>query len=156
MRKNRFKKNGRSVQRRFRRRHTFSKLNNVLRRKADTERLFAFLSILMVLLVICVGTVSVYAYQYGKVDAIIAFDCIEPKDNINVTYCICIKSDNESSPMPVNDTVDIDQSGQGEFRIEITESGTFVYRLYQIKGTDVNVTYDDTEYRCICLCNKWR
>ena len=78
------------------RRHTFEKLNNVLHRKAGTGKLFAFLGMLTVLLVMCVGTISVYAYQYGKVNAVIAFDCIEPKGDINVTYCICIKSENQS------------------------------------------------------------
>ena len=80
------------------------------------------------------------------VEAVIEFDCLEPKNIQSVTYNIRIKSQDSNAPMPAQDSVKINQSGKGSFKITITEPGTYVYRVYQEKGIDPNVKYDDTEY----------
>lgn len=83
---------------------------------------------------------------YTPVDAVIAFDCKKPEDDIEVTYKICINSDNPNMPMPEEDSVKINQFGKGQFKIRITEPGTFTYHLYQEVGNEKDVKYDSTAY----------
>lgn len=83
---------------------------------------------------------------YTPVNAVIHFTCLKPRDLKDTKYSICIKTENSAAPLPQKDTVLINKSGEGSFKIEITEPGTFVYRVYQEKGTDAEVKYDDTQY----------
>ena len=83
---------------------------------------------------------------YTPVNAVIHFTCLKPRDLKDTTYSICIKTENSAAPLPQKDTVLINKSGEGSFKIEITEPGTFVYRVYQEKGNDKDVKYDDTQY----------
>ena len=86
------------------------------------------------------------AFQYKPVKAHISFDCKKTDGMEDTTYQISIKSETESSPIPEKDTVTVNSSGKGEFVVNITEPGNYKYLLYQIKGSEKNVKYDETKY----------
>ncbi len=83
---------------------------------------------------------------YEPVEAVIPFECLNQEELSDPTYRIRLVTMAPDAPEPLEDTFDLDHEGKGEFRIRITEPGTFVYRAYQEKGSDINVKYDDTEY----------
>ena len=84
--------------------------------------------------------------SYTPVDAVIEFVCLESQNVKNTTYNICIKSDDANAPLPKDDKVLINSSGKGKFQIELNEPGTYVYTVYQEKGSDPDIQYDDTMY----------
>lgn len=86
------------------------------------------------------------AFQYKPVEAHISFDCKKADGVEAATYQISIKSETESSPIPEKDVVTVDSSGKGEFVVKITEPGNYKYLLYQIKGSNKNIKYDETKY----------
>ena len=65
--------------------------------------------------------------------------------NINNEYQIRIVPFN-SAPLPSNNIITIPPRSKGQFDIIIDDPGTYVYRVYQIKGDDPRVFYDDTIY----------
>ena len=85
-------------------------------------------------------------FKYTPVEAHISFDCKEIDGIDGNVYKISIKSQTDYAPTPEQDTVTINDSGKGEFIVNIEEPGTYVYRLYQEKGSEDNIVYDDTEY----------
>ena len=93
-------------------------------------------------------------YAYTPVDAVIPFECINSTGMENASFVIKIKSEDTAAPVPDRDTITLDNSGKGEFKIKITEPGTFVYRVYQEKGTDPNIDYDESQYDIhVCVMN---
>ena len=113
---------------------------------AKGRLLMAFLMV-MGFLCVFVGKSYVLAqFQYKPVDAHITFDCkkiIGVEGNI---YQISIKSETSTAPVPEKDTVTVNNEGKGEFVLRLTEPGTYDYLLYQVKGSDENIKYDDTKY----------
>ncbi len=84
--------------------------------------------------------------NYLPIDAVIEFVCLEAQNAKDTTYNICIKTDEANAPLPKDDKVLINSSGQGKFQIELNEPGTYVYTVYQEKGSDQDIQYDDTMY----------
>ncbi len=90
---------------------------------------------------------TVYAQDiYSPVDAVILFRCVNSDNIVDNKYRITIKTENSDAPMPQNDTVNVNDSGEGSFTIRITEPGTYDYLIYQIKGDDEKINYDSTVY----------
>ncbi|SEQ26938.1 pilin isopeptide linkage domain-containing protein [Lachnospiraceae bacterium NE2001] len=108
----------------------------------------ALLASLIVLGFLCVfwpGNVLL-AFNYDAVKASITFVCQKTVGLKNNSYEICIKPESDTIPVPDRDTIIIDGSGNGEFLITLTEPGTYNYILYQKKGTEKGITYDDAKY----------
>ena len=82
---------------------------------------------------------------YKPVDAVIPFICYAG-DGVESEFRIQIRSESVGAPLPEEDTIHVDQEGQGSFRIELTEPGTFDYLVYEIEGSDEKVLYDETRY----------
>ena len=82
---------------------------------------------------------------YTPVDAVIPFVC-HAEEGVESEFRIQIQTESAGAPLPDTDTVRINQKGQGSFRIELTEPGTFDYLVYEIKGTDEKISYDETRY----------
>ncbi|MBR0145123.1 MAG: hypothetical protein IJM25_00485 [Eubacterium sp.] len=82
---------------------------------------------------------------YTPVDATIPFVCYTV-EGAESDFQIQIKSESVGAPLPIEDTIHIDQEGQGTFKIKLTEPGTFDYLVYEIEGTDDTVHYDNTRY----------
>ena len=107
-----------------------------------------FVAFLIVLGLLCIfwnGNV-LRAFNYDEVKARITFVCQKIDGLKNNSYQICIKPESGSNPVPDKDTIVIDGSGNGEFLITLTEPGTYDYLLFQKKGSEKGITYDDAEY----------
>lgn len=89
---------------------------------------------------------SFKAYAYTAVKAEIPVDCLEiPDDNTHI-YTIKIEAENDISPEPNSDTLEISENGTGHFEINITEPGTFIYKISEIAGDDTDIEYDSNIY----------
>jgi len=83
--------------------------------------------------------------EYTPVDAEIPFVCYTVED-VETEYQISIKAKEESSPIPDQNVIRLNEGGQGSFRICITEPGTYDYLVYELRGEDDTIKYDDTQY----------
>lgn len=88
--------------------------------------------------------IKVVAYE--TIEAIIPVSCLEILDGETHIYEIVIETENDISPQPKSNTLTIMDNGTGEFTIEITEPGTYVYKIYEKSGVNTNIIYDDTVY----------
>ncbi len=116
------------------------------RSSARGRLLIVFLMVMGFLCSFAGGFSANAAFQYKPVEAHISFDCKKTDGVEAATYQISIKSETESAPIPEKDTVTVNSSGKGEFVLNITEPGNYKYLLYQIKGSEKNVKYDETRY----------
>ena len=89
---------------------------------------------------------SINAYAYVPIDADITVDCLEIPDERDNTYAIKIESENESFPAPRSDKLEISENGKGCFKIDITEPGTYTYRIYELSGEEPEIEYDRNVY----------
>ncbi|MBO6165757.1 MAG: hypothetical protein J6O17_05210 [Eubacterium sp.] len=85
-------------------------------------------------------------YLYKPVDAHITFICQGIEGIEGGQYRISIKSETGLEPLPSQEVITVNEDGKGEFILHITEPGTYDYQVYQIKGSDKEVLYDDTKY----------
>ena len=86
------------------------------------------------------------ASAYDTVKAVIPVNCQDVSAADSHVYEICIESENNLAPVPVSDTLKIEENGTGYFELNITEPGTFVYQIYEVAGSDSNVRYDSMIY----------
>ena len=89
---------------------------------------------------------TITAFAYVTIAAEIPVSCLEIPDDKTHTYTIIIESENEVSPAPKSDKLEITENGTGKFEIDIDEPGTFMYRIYEKPGNEHDVEYDDNEY----------
>ncbi len=89
---------------------------------------------------------EIRALAYVTLEAEIPVSCLNITDDKAHTYKIKIESENNYSPAPKSDTLEVTEDGTGKFEIEISEPGTFVYRVYEQPGDDPEIEYDSSEY----------
>lgn len=89
---------------------------------------------------------GIRALAYVTLEAEIPVTCLEIPDGMTHTYTIIIGSENEISPMPKSDTLEITENGTGKFEIDIDEPGTFVYKVYEKEGNEPDIKYDKNIY----------
>ena len=124
-------------------------IKEYIQNKTSSSRGRLIVAFLMVMGFLCVfsGNITANAsFQYKPVEARIAFDCKKIDGMDDNVYQISIKSDDANAPVPKNDTVIVNDSGKGEFVLTLTEPGTYEYLLYQVKGSDEKISYDETQY----------
>lgn len=92
----------------------------------------------------CLNSINVYAYV--PVEAAVPVEGIKISDSNSHVYEIVMESLDISSPAPDSDRMLIRESDSGVFNIEITEPGTYVYKIYEIPGYEQNIIYDDSVY----------
>ena len=91
---------------------------------------------------------------YEPVDAVIPFECVNDTGVENVSFNIKLKAEDSGAPVPEDSLITLDKAGKGEFRITILEPGNYVYRVYQEKGNNSDVKYDDRKYDVhVCVLN---
>ena len=91
--------------------------------------------------------VPVHAEEgYDKLKVKIPFYCDTVDNNPDMIYVIHLQGLGENLPQPMKDSLQVKGGESGVFVIEITEPGTFVYRMTQTKGTQANMVYDDKKY----------
>ena len=86
------------------------------------------------------------ANSYTPVDADIPFSCEKADADGGATYEFVIEPLDAVSPVPKQNTVTISGSGNGAFAVEITEPGTYQYKVYEKKGSNSDIIYDETVY----------
>ena len=127
--------------------YTFLKSNNRFHSSSAMRRLVTAFVIVMSFLCVFIDKCTVYAdYLYKPVDAHITFTCQGIEGINGGKYQISIKAGSVEGPLPAKDIITVDENGKGEFVLHITEPGTYDYQVYQIKGSDKDVIYDETKY----------
>ena len=104
---------------------------------------------LMVMSFICIfiGGMDAFAeFQYTAVDAHVKFTCGLTEKLKNNSYKICIEAKTPGAPVPEKNSFTINEAGEGEFLISITEPGTFDYLVYQKEGTNKDMKYYASRY----------
>ena len=88
------------------------------------------------------------AESYIPVTATITFEGLYSIGfrNIQTNYQIRIDPLDRDAPKPSEYMITIPQRKTGQFSITIDEPGTYMYRVYQVKGDDPRIDYDDTVY----------
>ena len=89
---------------------------------------------------------EISAFAYVTLEAEIPVTCLEIPDGKTHIYQIIIESENDTSPVPRSEILEITENGTGKFEIDIDEPGTFVYRVFEKDGGEPNVKYDDNVY----------
>ncbi|MBR5682138.1 MAG: hypothetical protein IKW96_02480 [Ruminococcus sp.] len=109
------------------------------------RRFAALTAVYMVSVFFCVfGAQSAYAYE--AVCARIPVNCYEFSELEDLEYRIRIEAETFGAPVPEKDILEISEDGTGYFDISITEPGTFRYKVYEIAGDDINISYDEKNY----------
>ena len=104
------------------------------------------------LMAVCLLSCFVFPFMgirvlaYVTLEAEIPVTCLEIPDGKTHTYTIIIESENEISPVPKSDTLEITENGTGKFEIDIDEPGTFVYKVYEKEGNEPDIKYDKNVY----------
>ncbi|MBQ6555296.1 MAG: hypothetical protein IJL89_08695 [Firmicutes bacterium] len=60
--------------------------------------------------------------------------------------CTAVMETKNNSPAPYESELNIAKDSEEEFKIDISEPGTYRYTVYQKPGNNTNITYDDTVY----------
>ena len=90
---------------------------------------------------------SASASKYVTIEAEIPVSCLEIPDDDTHMYQIIIESENDISPEPRSNILEITENGTGKFEIDIDEPGTFIYIIYENPGNELNIQYDTNIYR---------
>ena len=85
------------------------------------------------------------ASSYTPLEAVIPFSFTKA-DVEGASYEFVIEPLDDVSPAPKQDTVTLDGTGTSAFVIEITEPGTYLYKIYEKKGSNSDIIYDETVY----------
>ena len=86
------------------------------------------------------------ALAYETVTAVIPVNCLEVSGNDTHTYEVKIETYSKDAPRPASDTLSIGENKTASFEIELTEPGTFLYKIYEAAGEDSNIEYDSSSY----------
>ena len=127
--------------------YTFRKSNSKVLTSSTMRRLVTAFIMVMSFLCVIGEKCAVHAdYLYKPVDAHITFTCQRIDGIDGGQYRISIKSETGLEPLPSQEVITVSEDGKGEFILHITEPGTYDYQVYQIKGSDTDVIYDNTKY----------
>lgn len=89
---------------------------------------------------------AIEASAYVTIAAEIPVSCLAIPDGKTHTYTIVIESENDVSPVPKSDILEITEDGTGKFEINVDEPGTFMYRVYEKPGQEDDIKYDENVY----------
>lgn len=106
----------------------------------------ACLNILCILFFCFFSFIGIKIEAYSTIEAIIPVSCLDILDSDQHIYQIAIESEDDTAPQPKSNILTVTDDGMGEFIIEITEPGTYLYKIYEKLGTDEDITYDNTIY----------
>lgn len=111
------------------------------------QRLYVVCFNIICILSFCfIGSYGITAGAYEPVKAAIAVEGLKFYGSDTHMYEIMIESVDNMAPVPEYDRLLITDSGSNVFNLAITEPGTYVYKIYEKPGNDVNIIYDDTVY----------
>ena len=85
------------------------------------------------------------AGAYTAVSADIPVTCLDISGK-DYTCEVTVEPEKSDCPMPEPAVLEINSSGSGSFRIDITEPGTYTYKVCEKPGTDPGINYDESIY----------
>lgn len=88
--------------------------------------------------------ISSKAYEKERIE--IPVICLDVEELDEHIYDISIETEDPFAPVPLSDTLSISKNGTGYFEIEIDEPGTFVYNVYEHKGDEPDIEYEERAY----------
>ena len=110
--------------------YRLQKIYNINQLSSATGRLFSvFLLVMGFLCFFCNSFSAKAAFKYKEVEAQITFDCKDIYGTEDESYKICIKTNMANAPVPVEDTVIVNEAGKGSFHIRITAYLLFLFLL---------------------------
>ena len=101
---------------------------------------------------VCLSSFSNYpaffqrAAAYETVRAQIPVNCAELTVDQSHQYVIHIEPDSQYAPVPVPTVMELPENGDGQFTLDISEPGTFHYRVFEAPGDNPNIEYDSEIY----------
>ena len=91
---------------------------------------------------------------YTPIQAQIPVYCDEISGEETATYTIKMENPDSRAPKPDKDSITVKGAETAFFVLNVTEPGTFVYKVYQGKGSDKNIKYDEKVYDVyLCVLN---
>ena len=78
---------------------------------------------------------------YETIQIEIPIDCREVDFSDNHIYRITIEAVTERAPLPNESTISICENEEGFFILNLNEPGTYIYRMYEPKGTEEYIEY---------------
>ncbi len=91
---------------------------------------------------------------YTPIQAQIPVYCEEISGEETATYTIKMENPDSRAPKPDKDSITVKGAQTAFFVLNVTEPGTFVYKVYQGKGSDKNIQYDEKVYDVyLCVLN---
>ena len=84
--------------------------------------------------------------NYSPIHAEIPFRCEKTIGEKEVPYLITLKSVSPNAPLPESNRMTVTGGESKNFGINITEPGTYIYRIGQEKGSVQRAVYDEKEY----------
>ncbi|MBR6107547.1 MAG: hypothetical protein IKQ39_06025 [Oscillospiraceae bacterium] len=86
------------------------------------------------------------AAGYEPVQAEIPVACVVENSQREHTFRIEMESVSANCPTPSPDTLTVSEGKTEQFTVTLDEPGTFLYRVFEISGTDDSFEYDTTVY----------
>lgn len=114
-------------------------------KNTETKRMFIlFVSFvaLFVIFPVCVEAST----SYTPVSAQIPFQCRKPDIDREMPYTIILDTVSTNAPQPKASKLSLIGGQNGNFEINVTEPGTYIYRIAQKKGSVEKAVYDEKEY----------
>jgi len=112
---------------------------------SKARRCFCCLAVCLLSLLFCPFCgLSAEAYEKERVE--IPVICLDVEELDEHIYNISIETEDPFAPVPLSDTLSISKNGTGYFEIEIDEPGTFVYNVYEQKGDEPDIEYEERAY----------
>ncbi len=97
----------------------------------------------MLVLLFCLPTGAFAEGLYTKLTASVPVSFMSASGQ---NGCTAVMETINGSPEPHQSEITLSSSGTDEFKIDVTEPGTYRYKVYERAGTDSSVKYDDTVY----------
>ena len=89
---------------------------------------------------------TAFAGFYEKEHLEIPVMCLDVEDIDDHIYNVTITTEDPLAPLPQSDTIQVNENGMGQFEIDIDEPGTFVYNIFETKGDEDDIEYEETVY----------
>lgn len=81
-----------------------------------------------------------------EIEAEIPVSCVQLPERKDYVYSIMMEADNMNFPRPKNEYLQLMDGETGNFQIDITEPGTYLYKIYQKQGKEQEIEYDSSVY----------
>lgn len=110
----------------------------------NKKSLILFISFVVFFLLFSVHTEA--SSVYAPVTAKIPFECKKPDSDKEMPYIIVLDTVSANAPKPDVNSLTLKGGQNGNFKITVTEPGTYIYRISQKKGSVEKAIYDEKEY----------